>query len=60
MYFPVLARYSSARNLCQAEGGDLIKIDSQEKYDIFKDYHGMFKLYERFCVTVKRYKPLLM
>lgn len=41
-YFPVLARYSSARNLCKAEGGDLIRFDSQEKFDIFKDYHGMF------------------
>lgn len=40
-YFPVLARYSSARNLCRAEGGDLIRFDSQEKFDIFKDYHGM-------------------
>ncbi|XP_052692703.1 uncharacterized protein LOC128170978 [Crassostrea angulata] len=38
-YFPVLARYLSARNLCQAEDGDLIKIDSKEKFDIFKDYH---------------------
>lgn len=40
-YFPVLARYSSARNLCKAEGGNLIRFDSQEKFDIFKDYHGM-------------------
>uniref|UniRef100_K1QEB5 C-type lectin domain-containing protein n=1 Tax=Magallana gigas TaxID=29159 RepID=K1QEB5_MAGGI len=38
-YFPVPARYSSARNLCQAEGGDLIKIDSQEKYDKFETFH---------------------
>lgn len=38
-YFPVPASYSTAQANCQAEGGDLIKIDSQEKYDIFKDYH---------------------
>ncbi|XP_052695677.1 uncharacterized protein LOC128174082 [Crassostrea angulata] len=38
-YFPVPASYSTAQANCQAEGADLIKIDSQEKYDIFKDYH---------------------
>uniref|UniRef100_K1R1M3 Uncharacterized protein n=1 Tax=Magallana gigas TaxID=29159 RepID=K1R1M3_MAGGI len=38
-YFPVSARYSSARNLCQAEGGDLIKIDSERKFDIFRKHH---------------------
>lgn len=44
MYFPVPARYSSAKTLCQAGGGHLFKIDSQEKFDIFEDYHGMLKL----------------
>lgn len=38
-YFPVPVTYSTAQANCQAEGGDLIKIDSQEKYDIFKDCH---------------------
>nr|XP_034319372.1 uncharacterized protein LOC117687235 [Crassostrea gigas] len=38
-YFPVPASYSTAQANCQAEGADLIKIDSKEKYDIFNDYH---------------------
>ncbi|XP_052695678.1 uncharacterized protein LOC128174083 [Crassostrea angulata] len=38
-YFPVPVSYSTAQANCQAEGTNLIKIDSQEKYDIFKDYH---------------------
>lgn len=52
-YFPVPARYSSARNLCQAEGGDLIKIDSQEKYDKFETFHGMFKLRTRYFTLLE-------
>lgn len=40
-YFPVSVTYDSARALCQTDGADLIKIDSQEKFDVFKDYHGM-------------------
>lgn len=40
-YYPVPVTYESARALCQTEGADLIKIDSQEKFDVFKDYHGM-------------------
>nr|XP_019924468.2 uncharacterized protein LOC105332398 [Crassostrea gigas] len=39
MYFPVPARYSTAKTLCQAGGGNLFKIDSQEKFDLFEDYH---------------------
>ncbi|XP_052692927.1 uncharacterized protein LOC128171220 [Crassostrea angulata] len=38
-YYPVPVTYESARALCQTEGADLIKIDSQEKFDVFKDYH---------------------
>lgn len=44
MYFPVPARYSTAKTLCQAGGGNLFKIDSQEKFDLFEDYHGMLSL----------------
>lgn len=40
-YFPVPVSYATAKANCQVEGGNLIKIDSQEKYDIFKDYHGV-------------------
>ena len=39
-YFPVPVIYATAKANCEAEGGNLIKIDSQEKYDIFNDYHG--------------------
>lgn len=39
--FPRSVTYQSARAFCQAEVGNLIKIDSQEKFDVFKDYHGM-------------------
>ncbi|XP_052693543.1 uncharacterized protein LOC128171795 [Crassostrea angulata] len=38
-YIPEPVSYSTAQANCQAEGADLIKIDSQEKYNIFKDYH---------------------
>lgn len=41
MYFPVPVTYESFRSLCQADGADLIKIDFQEKFEVFKDYHGM-------------------
>ncbi|XP_052693542.1 uncharacterized protein LOC128171792 [Crassostrea angulata] len=40
MYFPGPVSYSTAQANCHAQDADLIKIDSQEKYDIFKDYHG--------------------
>lgn len=48
-YFPIEVSYSSARANCQAEGGDLIKIDSPEKFDMFKEYHGMFS----FCIELQ-------
>lgn len=54
-YFPVTARYSPAKALCQAEGGNLIKIDSKEKFDIFKDNHGML-IFCNYNVNVKRFK----
>nr|XP_011434543.2 uncharacterized protein LOC105333334 [Crassostrea gigas] len=38
-YYPVPVTYDSARARCQADGADLIKIDSKEKFDVFKDYH---------------------
>nr|XP_019924464.2 uncharacterized protein LOC109619238 [Crassostrea gigas] len=38
-YFPVPVIYATAKANCEAEGGNLIKIDSQEKYNIFNDYH---------------------
>lgn len=34
------ASYQEAAQYCQAEGGDLIKLDSKLKYDIMKDYLG--------------------
>lgn len=43
-YFPVPVSYYSARLLCQAEGGDLIKIDSVKKFNIFNSYHGTCSL----------------
>lgn len=43
-YFPVPVSYSTAKANCHDERANLIKIDSQEKYNIFEDYHGMFKL----------------
>lgn len=49
-YFPIQVSYSSARANCQAEGGDLIKIDSPEKFDMFKEYYGMFS----FCIELQR------
>lgn len=36
MYFPVPARYSTAKTLCQAGGGNLFKIDSQEKIRLIR------------------------
>lgn len=35
-----------------AKGGSLIKIDSKEKYDIFKDYHGII-----YCAITNISKP---
>lgn len=43
-YVPVHSTYSSAKLSCDAEGGDLIKIASQKKFDIFKRHHGMSSL----------------
>ncbi|XP_052693547.1 uncharacterized protein LOC128171798 [Crassostrea angulata] len=38
-YFPVPVSYSTAKANCHDERANLIKIDSQEKYNIFEDYH---------------------
>ena len=37
-YRPEVKSYPEATTECQAEGGDLIKVDSQRKMDIFKDF----------------------
>lgn len=44
--------YLAAKANCQAKGGSLIKIDSKEKYDIFKDYHGII-----YCAITNISKP---
>ena len=36
-YVPDSVRYSQAKVYCEADGGDLIRIDSTLKYDIFKN-----------------------
>ena len=36
-YVPDSVRYTQARAHCEAEGGDLIRIDTTLKYDIFKE-----------------------
>ena len=36
-YVPNPVRYTLARAHCEAEGGDLIRIDTTLKYDIFKE-----------------------
>lgn len=39
-YVGINVTYPSAVANCQAERSSVIKIDSQEKFDIFKDYVG--------------------
>lgn len=51
-YFPGPVSYSTAETKCQAKGADLITIDSQEKYEILKDYHGMFELCNRIQIRL--------
>lgn len=51
-YFPGPVSYSKAQANCQAKDADLIKIDSKEKYDIFNDYHGMLKLFNRILIRL--------
>jgi hypothetical protein len=36
------ANYPDAVNNCKGDGGDLIRMDSKQKYDIFKAYLGIF------------------
>lgn len=52
-YFPVPVTYDSARARCQADGAHLIKIDSKEKFDVFKDYHGMLTFLKLYFNTNK-------
>ncbi|XP_062602934.1 uncharacterized protein LOC134264654 [Saccostrea cucullata] len=42
MYVPVNSKYPDAVENCKENGGDLIKIDSLEKYDIFKSFSGQY------------------
>lgn len=51
-YFQGPVSFSTAQTKCQAEEADLIKIDSREKYEIFKDYHGMFELCNRIQIRL--------
>ncbi|XP_048751416.1 uncharacterized protein LOC125663154 [Ostrea edulis] len=41
-YVSVYVKYPDAVNHCNADGGDLIRIDSQQKFDIFKTHLGPF------------------
>ena len=41
---PVSSDYTKAKEHCEAEGGDLIRIDSTLKYDIFKQMLGKKKV----------------
>lgn len=44
-YVGVDVTYPSAVANCEAERSSVIKIDSQEKFDIFKDYVGTNVIY---------------
>ena len=59
-YVPDSVRYTQARAHCEAEGGDLIKIDTTLKYDIFKELLSKgfcdcpsTKTYSRFYLSFK-------
>lgn len=43
-YVSETASYPEAAQHCQAEGGDLIKLDSKLKFDIMKNYLGMLQM----------------
>lgn len=51
-YVSAPASYPEAAQHCQAEGGDLIKLDSKLKYEIMKDYLGRLQIkYTLKCAT---------
>ena len=49
-YVPDSVRYTQARAHCEAEGGDLIRIDTTLKYEIFKEMLGYVS---RDCLSTK-------
>lgn len=49
-YVSTLSTYPEATKYCQADGGDLIKLDSQLKHDIVTDYLGKY-WWDRFSQT---------
>ena len=52
-YVPDSVRYTQARAHCEEEGGDLIKMDTTLKYDIFKE---MLSKVSCDCPTTKTYR----
>lgn len=40
-----LMKYPMATSVCEQDGGDLIKLDSQRKFDIFQDFVGKLLWY---------------
>ncbi|XP_062592821.1 uncharacterized protein LOC134254313 [Saccostrea cucullata] len=41
-YVSTEVNYKEAVSSCKQDGGDLIRIDSQEKFDIFKNHAGQY------------------
>ncbi|XP_061190272.1 uncharacterized protein LOC133198147 [Saccostrea echinata] len=41
-YISISANYTEAVSRCQQDGGDLVRIDSFQKYDIFKGHIGHY------------------
>ncbi|XP_062569130.1 uncharacterized protein LOC134231215 [Saccostrea cucullata] len=53
LYVPIKAKYTIASSHCKQNGGDLIKIDTLEKYDFFKYYLGQYTGNGQFQVLVQ-------
>lgn len=57
-YVGVDVTYPSAVANCEAERSSVIKIDSQEKFDIFKNYVGKNVIYYIFIPYEVYFRPL--
>ncbi|XP_062603875.1 uncharacterized protein LOC134265673 [Saccostrea cucullata] len=52
-YYSEFRTYEKARQNCQDEGGDLVKIDSKRKYEIYKMYLEPFRAFGEFITWVQ-------
>ncbi|XP_062581395.1 uncharacterized protein LOC134243186 [Saccostrea cucullata] len=55
-YVPTLTRYPDAVVNCEKDGGDLIRIDTTAKYDIFKNVAGIYAVNETIHIWVQGVK----